>query len=395
MLGFLRMPEGRATPVKTDEDGRYALHLEEGRYRASPIGQLSQPDEGARYLSVTPGSSERVDLVVDPTHPTDTALSGVVLEPDGIPSAGALVIATGHNVRASLVADDAGRFTVSFVPEYLQATQGAEFAERRVDPAEREMTLKLGGTMSLRGKVVGIPPPSSFRLNVYPAAGSWNEAETIVFNGSTFELGDVRPGSVQVMVRTTDGRIGFTTARVPEGGTGDVEVTVDGTCEVVGRISAPAGSTGRPQASVRDDETGFWRWREVRADGSFRLQDLPRGTYTLSVRKGMWSDIRPVVLGESCPVDVGTLTLGPPGVPPGQVGVLASPGSPVVTGVLPGGPAQLAGLLPGDEILSVGGSPLASGEDLAERLSGGPGSSVTVTYRRSSVTYTVVVERAP
>jgi len=394
MLGFVRLPDGRGTAVKSDDDGHYTVNLEEGRYQASPMGQMAQAGNAARYVSVANGGVERVDLVVDPTSSTDAALTGVVVEPDGTPSAGALVTATGHNVRSTVPADESGHFAVAFVPDHLQAIQGAKFGEREVKPGEREVTLRLGGTMSLHGRVIGTPPPSGFRLNVYPAGGSWSEAETVTFDGSTFELADVRPGSVVAMARTNDGRIGFATTRVPEGGTGNVDVTVEGACGIVGRVSAPADSMGRTEATATNADD-VWRRVDVSADGSFRIDGLPKGAYELTARKGPWSAHRSVILDERCPVEVGTLSLGPPAVPPGEVGVFTSSGSPVLRGVLPGSPAQVAGLLAGDEILSVGGSLLRPGEDLGLRLTGEPGTPVTVTYRRSAVTYTVVLVRAP
>jgi hypothetical protein len=397
MLGFLRVPELRTTVEKVDESGQYSVQLEAGRYRVAPLGQLGMPEgTSGRYLTVSPGENQRADLTIDASGPDDVGLAGTVVEPDGTPSAGAQVVGTGKNLRSTVITDATGRFQLAFVPERIEATQGARHAEQYPEPEQREVTLRLSGTAQLRGKVLGTPPPSGFRLNAYPSSGNWTDREAIVFSGTTFELNDVRPGPTLVQVRTDDGRLGQASVVLKEGNTASVDVEIAATCSVKGRVSVPAraGSLGRGRVTMQHDETHQRRWDDVGADGNFMLTQIPRGPYLLSVRLGMFGASLPVVLGESCPVDVGTLELTPPHVPPGELGAFTSGTSPVITMVLPTSPAEAAGLLPGDELLTVDGTPMRPGEPSEAQLAGAPGSSVTVTYRRSSVTHTVVMVRA-
>lgn len=74
---------------------------------------------------------------------------------------------------------------------------------------------------------------------------------------------------------------------------------------------------------------------------------------------------------EKMPERAGFLFLGPPAV---------------LANVTPGGPAALAGLHDGDEILAVAGEPIADSEQFVARIRGAPGATLLVSYRRAGET---------
>jgi S1-C subfamily serine protease len=55
-------------------------------------------------------------------------------------------------------------------------------------------------------------------------------------------------------------------------------------------------------------------------------------------------------------------------MPPGALGILTGPDGVEITGVLPGSPAEIAGLRPGDRILAVGGLVVGDPEGLRRML---------------------------
>jgi carboxyl-terminal processing protease len=67
-----------------------------------------------------------------------------------------------------------------------------------------------------------------------------------------------------------------------------------------------------------------------------------------------------------------------------------------VTSVLPESPAQLAGLRVGDELLSVGGKPVAGAQvsEVVRRMHGDPGTSVAIDVRRAGNAHTLTLVRA-
>jgi regulator of sigma E protease len=59
--------------------------------------------------------------------------------------------------------------------------------------------------------------------------------------------------------------------------------------------------------------------------------------------------------------------------------------------ILPGGPAQKAGLQTGDRITAINGEPVAQFRDIVSRVSAHPGETVTVDYERNGATHTVKI----
>jgi regulator of sigma E protease len=70
------------------------------------------------------------------------------------------------------------------------------------------------------------------------------------------------------------------------------------------------------------------------------------------------------------------------------------PMPPTLGQVIPDGPAARAGLKAGDEIVSIGGTPIHDFRDIVARISPHPDETLPITYRRGATTYTVQVKVA-
>jgi membrane-associated protease RseP (regulator of RpoE activity) len=79
----------------------------------------------------------------------------------------------------------------------------------------------------------------------------------------------------------------------------------------------------------------------------------------------------------------------------GVVGVMNDAKTLAITSVVPGSPAERAGLRVGDKIVQIGDQTITSNEQAGTMLRGEPGTDVTVTVLRGSESIPVTVKRAP
>jgi C-terminal processing protease CtpA/Prc len=97
-------------------------------------------------------------------------------------------------------------------------------------------------------------------------------------------------------------------------------------------------------------------------------------------------------------VDLGDVPMQRQATQPGSIGATLRADSgtaAMVVSLIPGGPAETAGVRLGDGIAAVDGKPVASVSEAVSRLQGAPGSAVQVTLQRSGVPLTVRITRAP
>jgi regulator of sigma E protease len=159
---------------------------------------------------------------------------------------------------------------------------------------------------------------------------------------------------------------------------------------------------GEVQASSIAARGGLSRGDEILAIGAkpepdshevmFDLLDsiLGRGEARLSVRSAA-GQTREVVLSVPDPVARRQLT-----EPANLLSGLGfrfqeSPMPPLLADVERGGNAARAGLLPGDRIVAVDGTPISDFGDLARLISGSSGKTITVQYLRAGIAHTIQV----
>jgi S1-C subfamily serine protease len=136
------------------------------------------------------------------------------------------------------------------------------------------------------------------------------------------------------------------------------------------------------------------------ADGQFSLESVEPGEYTLVTAMGLDREpaSRPVTLAEGQALDVGEIPVRPRPLIPGTIGAELVPdddGQLLIVGVMPGSPAEKAGLLEGDVLLSVDGAPVTGPKQAMLRLNGAPSTSVVLTVRREGTEQSISVVRAP
>lgn len=95
-------------------------------------------------------------------------------------------------------------------------------------------------------------------------------------------------------------------------------------------------------------------------------------------------------------LELGDVALEPRRAPPGSIGagVWLSGGQVVLVGVMPEGPAAQVGLRVGDVLLAVDGVPVKDPRGASQRLTGAPGSTVTVRVRRGGSEQSLTITRA-
>ena len=128
---------------------------------------------------------------------------------------------------------------------------------------------------------------------------------------------------------------------------------------------------------VDGEPVGSWqelRWRVVRAQGNDRL--------TLAL-------VRNNVESEPVRRELSLAAMGADeweGNPLAALGLRADLGAPIVDQVLPGKPAERAGLADGDRILAVDGRPMRSPSDVASLTNAHPGETLTYRVQRGAST---------
>ena len=139
-----------------------------------------------------------------------------------------------------------------------------------------------------------------------------------------------------------------------------------------GSPAAEAGlESGDVVTSVDGDAVRSWqdlRWRLLRATGAERV--------TLAVNQpGGASSTHVLPLGSLTPADWEGNYLG-------VLGLKIDLGIPLVRDVLPGKPAETAGLRGGDAVLAINGKPMRSPSDVAAMTNAHPGEALRFTIRR-------------
>src|SRR5205085_594149 len=140
-----------------------------------------------------------------------------------------------------------------------------------------------------------------------------------------------------------------------------VEVQLKDATAVTGRIVSPDGAPVKSAMVVlADGAVVAGGSSETTADGRFRLANVPPGEHTIRIFVAPGTLKRQtftVAAGQA--LDLGDIRMDPPRADPGTIGANLRPDGDgiAVSFVLPGGPAETAGLRIGDLVTSVDGTP--------------------------------------
>ncbi|HEX8702303.1 MAG TPA: carboxypeptidase regulatory-like domain-containing protein [Myxococcaceae bacterium] len=406
--------------ASVEQTGTFRLRLPPGLHELF-LGKSDSRGVGlhvSHQVRVEEGKTVQVELVWQGEDAAEDAIHGIILEPDGAPSPGAFVtlVPEGGLGRGGLIAtNEQGRFVLSLPPGVDDGSDTRLSVKARnghrqgtltgVRPGARDVVLKLQPAASVQGRVVrraGQAPVRGFTLTVQPRQLGDFPVDLNVweFPADRFELPEVAAEPLELVVHTEEGAQGSALISPSPGAVETVEVVIVGLASVRGRVVD--ASTRQPFSEAYvffEGATPTSRSATTGVDGQFSLESLEPGEFTLAIVVGSPEEPerRPITLAEGQELDLGDIPVRPPSIPPGTIGArLAAEGEEVlIIDVTRDGPAEKAGLQPGDLLLSVDGDPVSSIKEALILLRGEPSTSVAVTVRRRGTEQSFSVLRAP
>ncbi|HEU4538673.1 MAG TPA: carboxypeptidase regulatory-like domain-containing protein, partial [Polyangiaceae bacterium] len=229
-------------------------------------------------------------------------LRGSVLDPEGQPVAGALVLACDGKDNGRALSDEAGAFRLPSSSEGCPVVaQHDEYAPSEPATAGPRLTLRLGAGGSITGVVVdeGGAPVTSFSLGVEsftPATGehafSIRSGPSSPFQdpGGAFSIERLAPGSY-VLTASTEGKPIARSASIdvsPGRAAAGVRIVMAAGGTVEGRAydeakRAPVAGARVAFDSLTSTQPDAGSHAVTDADGNFRLENAPAGPFTLRV----------------------------------------------------------------------------------------------------------------
>jgi hypothetical protein len=408
-----RFMRGDWAAIPVDASGAYVAMLPAGPYSLNANGSSGGPRGfGNRsFTTVEAGKTAVLDLVYSDADDPTAGFTGIVLEPGGAPSPAASVRGTTGAGRGGFLfftaADESGRFESGqergTLPDTFQivAVNGGRTGIAAVAAGQANVSVQLQPGATLNGHLAS-GPVDQFRVDMSISAssplggGGPGSGQSLQFTGDSFALHDVPGTTVHVVVTTQDGRSASQDVTLTPGGSADVEIPLQPLASVTGRIVDSATQAPVSGAMVFVDQPSRTTGpASTGADGSFSLQS-PAGAHTLrAFAQGYQGLSQQFTAQNGAPVQLGTLTIARQAAQSGTIGVSLRGAPPVIASIIAQSPADLAGLHVGDQIAAVDGQAVTSLEDATARITGAPGTPVSLTILRSGVTMTLTVTRAP
>ncbi len=414
------------TEWTTDKGGKFVFH-------APDFSVLEASKGGKRGWSILDGNaaiSHTMTITIGDAAARDAVIRGKVVDSSGAPLDDVLVTAVPEEPPGKQAVPRSVAFATSgndgtFVLENLDRKAYTLVAELD-DHAQARREHVTGGTQNV---IVALDEGE-------PIAGIVRDPDDKAVPAYTL-LVTKRQGLVREMVTTRsviDPR-GHFEVRVPKGdyellvsatgwapstplpvssGTTDAKIKLGAGGSLSGIVVDADSGTPLPYARVMREGAGGGASAQpanagtvTRADGTFELTGIPAGPFTVSIAGGGY---HPRLEGGLVATDGGAL--GPikvmlkklaegetPKMELVGIGVqLTAEGEALkVTGVVPGGGAEAAGIVAGDQIVAIDGVPVTTlGMDGAvSRIRGVVHTTVSVAIKRGEQTLPLVVERRP
>jgi hypothetical protein len=369
-----------------------------------------------------PRPSPRVVRPVATASVEPSAITGVVLDPDGHPMKGAFVGCDDRDTQFNTTSDDDGRFSLAAEANGCLAVAtlaGFVASDRTPLAAGRSNTLRLNRGGSIEGEVVDErgAPVTSYLLGIESYLGPNLDSapagavRTINDAAGAFTWENLVPGRYvlsasaearpPVRSRAVDVEINRATRRV--------RIVLPRGARLTGRVLD--AETKRPIAGAhvaldRIAVTGADASHPVTADdeGRYSLEGAPAGLFSLRIwREGYRTRVLPGLDARGAPTLAQDIELNPltDGGPAGEdfagIGAFLQPSPNGVTfsRLVPGGPAEQAGVHFGDLIKRIDGADASTMtvSEVMQLLRGAPGTRVSVQLERGGQRVDLTIER--
>ncbi len=410
------------TEWTSDKDGKFTFHAADDAVFIATAGKL----RGYGLLDGNAAITHVMRIVVVGNAPArDRKIAGRVLAGDK-PIANVLLRAEPEeqdpvHVRSVAFAttDANGAFVLEDVDDrsYELFAEADGYARGRLAPVmggAKDVLVVLDKGHTIAGRVVdsGGDPVSSYTLLAFKRTGARRD---LVLSRS---IVDAR-GSFSVQV--SDGEFDITAAAsgwapseyvVARAGDVGVELKVSTGATLSGTVIAADGSGPIPYVRVMREARGGGSSVQpanagtvTRQDGTFELTGIPPGPLSITVAGGGFHPKIEAGMTATDGAKLGPLTIKLVALKAGEtpqlelvgIGVKLSANGKVVVveAVIPGGGAEAAGIVAGDEVVAVDGIPVTeSGLDGAvAKIRGVEGTTLSVTLQRNGKPVTLVVTR--
>ena len=393
----------------TDESG--AFHFAFVPFEATAVVAIASGYKSAR---VTLGPREdaptpRLKIVLRAAP----AVDGDVTDTDGKPIHAKVVACEGKPFEVAVESADDGTFQLP--PSTVGCEAFAQHAEMGFSDAAlvvegRRLSLRLGSPGAISGFVVDEDGRAldAFSVGVesfVPARGVVGRpGGTTAFDGGRFKLEKLVPGSY-VLTAVAAGRPPVRSDKIDVRAgavTANVKIVIARGGIVEGKV------VDDQQAPVADVELHFDAVSAVAksdavaktdASGRYRLEGAPAGPFTVSAHKEGYRHtlVSGLAAGSGATVTRDIVLVKGGGFALTGIGAQVGPNGNglAFAGIMPGDPAELAGLRPGDRVLRIDGEEVAgfSLEDTIQRLRGEKGTVVGITVERNGAIVDVTLTR--